>query len=200
MNPSTMVTCRGWWDLADQALFYPDDLPEEWRLGYFANLFRATLLPADAWLRANPQQVQQWRDDVRASFRFVAERPPATTPAGITDPLSPSSLIAGLGAQLNGWIAPIPPPPATTETRAAVDPCLAYDQQHAGTDRSPAGSRPAYAVVAPAELHRNLRASRSWLDQLNREQGRPPSLVILRQPRSSDLNAWQDLLELLGLG
>lgn len=46
MNDATRVSARGWWDLADRATFYPDDLPEDWQLSYFANCFRTTLLPA----------------------------------------------------------------------------------------------------------------------------------------------------------
>ncbi len=36
------------WDCRD---FYPDDLPEEWRLDYYANHFSALLVPSAQWPR-----------------------------------------------------------------------------------------------------------------------------------------------------
>ena len=53
--------------------FYPEDLPEEWRLGYFANEFSAVVVPHASWIDAEPDLLQSWVDDVSDSFRFFLE-------------------------------------------------------------------------------------------------------------------------------
>jgi len=48
--------------------YYPDDLPEDWRLGYYANEFPGVLIPAAVW--ADDQDVEQWLEDVSEGFVF----------------------------------------------------------------------------------------------------------------------------------
>ena len=50
--------------------FYPEDLPEDWRLTYYANEFSAVLLPRACWVGVSLEQLRVWRDDVSESFRF----------------------------------------------------------------------------------------------------------------------------------
>ncbi len=58
------------WDQADwTGSFYPDDLPEDWRLSYYANEFPCILIPEEVW-RANDVDLQQWAEDVPEDFRF----------------------------------------------------------------------------------------------------------------------------------
>ncbi len=49
--------------------FYPDDLPEDWRLSYYANEFSGVLLPQDKWCNDNAD-FEQWLEDVPEGFRF----------------------------------------------------------------------------------------------------------------------------------
>lgn len=61
------------WDHDDWAGgFYPEDLPRDWRFGYYANRLRAVLVPASAWQEgsANPQE---WLEDLYPEFRLVLE-------------------------------------------------------------------------------------------------------------------------------
>lgn len=58
------VGARGWQYAAWQAAFYPDGLPEDWRLAYYANEFRCVLLPSDYWL-----------DEPAPVLQELAERP-----------------------------------------------------------------------------------------------------------------------------
>lgn len=60
----------GWNPPSLMQSFYPDDLPEDWRLTYYANEFSAVLLPPSTWRDVSLEQLQAWRDDVSQSFRF----------------------------------------------------------------------------------------------------------------------------------
>ena len=44
-----IVGARGYLHSHWQDVFYPDDIPEEWRLGFFANEFNALLVPWSQW-------------------------------------------------------------------------------------------------------------------------------------------------------
>ena len=50
--------------------FYPEDLPREWRLTYYANEHRTVLVPETYWLGGNMPKFRQWYDDVPEEFRF----------------------------------------------------------------------------------------------------------------------------------
>lgn len=52
--------------------FYPDDLPQDWRLGFYTNRLRAVLVPQDTW-QAPGLDVSVWRDDLYPEFRMVLE-------------------------------------------------------------------------------------------------------------------------------
>ena len=54
-----------------QKRFYPEDLPEDWRLSYYANEFSAVLLPTSV-LRCNEEQLESWGEDAGEGFRFFA--------------------------------------------------------------------------------------------------------------------------------
>jgi len=58
--------------------FYPDDLPDDWRFGYYTNRLRALLVPADHL--EDPQvDPAAWNDDLFPGFRLVVEwRVPVT--------------------------------------------------------------------------------------------------------------------------
>ena len=53
--------------------FFPDDLPEDWRLSYFSNEFSAVLVPQDYWIEADADQLATWADGVNEDFRFFLE-------------------------------------------------------------------------------------------------------------------------------
>lgn len=48
--------------------YYPEDLPEDWRLGYYANEFPGILIPAGVW--SDAPDVGQWLEDVDEAFEF----------------------------------------------------------------------------------------------------------------------------------
>lgn len=71
--PVLTIGARGWEHEGWNGLFYPADLPPEWRLAYYANEFRAVLVPSETWARCTRAQLVQWRADVRGDFRFFIE-------------------------------------------------------------------------------------------------------------------------------
>jgi hypothetical protein len=63
----------GWDHAAWRGGFYPEDLPPEWRLSYFANAFPGVLIPWEDWYRLDKPSLNAWRDDVAGGFRFYLE-------------------------------------------------------------------------------------------------------------------------------
>lgn len=66
----------GWQHPAWVDTFYPEELPEEWQLPYYANEFRFVLVPVQDWSKADEETLEQWRDDVHEQFRFMFELTP----------------------------------------------------------------------------------------------------------------------------
>ncbi len=56
------------WDPSGLTGFYPDDLPEDWQLGYYANEFTAVWVPASD-LPQDEDELETWLD-VPEEFRF----------------------------------------------------------------------------------------------------------------------------------
>lgn len=70
-----VVGARGWEHTPWLEAYYPDDLPEDWRLDYYANEFGCVVLPPDVWLAADEQTIEQWLEDVEEDFLFYLELP-----------------------------------------------------------------------------------------------------------------------------
>lgn len=68
-----LVGSRGWEHQAWSGPFYPDDLPQDWRLTYYANAFRSVLVPAERLLRMAGDEPAQWLEDVPDGFIFFLE-------------------------------------------------------------------------------------------------------------------------------
>jgi len=92
---------RGWDHPAWQDSFYPDDLPPEWRLSYYANEFNAVLASSDLWGAADAELIASWADDVHDGFRFFLELP-AGAETAITERIP--EVAAGLGAACGGLV------------------------------------------------------------------------------------------------
>ncbi len=193
-----MVTPRGWLDLADAEHFYPDDLPDDWRLSYFANEFRASLLPAAIWTASDPLTISQWYEDVAPGFRFAAELAPTQPNKDTAQRLTPAALLDLLGSKLDGWLESRERPAPRITPRPNLDRWLHYQQLQ--TEQPLVTGQHCYALLVPTELHPDLRRAKDWLNRTTELQERAPSLVILERPTSNTLTAWQELLDLLGLG
>jgi len=198
IDPSLDVVPEGWWALGDAAAFYPEDLPDDWRLAYFANQFRAVLVPRAAWQAQPALDCAAWRSDVHTGFRFFLECQPAIDSQSMT--LAANALGPALGAFVVApnpglFTAPLAPPlreplwePAT---KPAPQTTLATRLLAAGADQDLG-----LALHCPSQLNADPRGARAWLNGFKEK----PRLVILDRPTASDLEAWSNLVILLGLG
>jgi len=62
----------GWNHANWQDSFYPDDLPADWQLGFYANEFNSVLVPEAEW-RANLHELEGWAEEVPENFRFYLQ-------------------------------------------------------------------------------------------------------------------------------
>ncbi|MHB1585664.1 MAG: DUF72 domain-containing protein [Acidiferrobacteraceae bacterium] len=74
-GPGLMIGMCGWEHPDWTPGFYPEELPPEWRLTFYANHFTTVLVPAERWLSGARQDLEQWLDDTGDDFRFVLELP-----------------------------------------------------------------------------------------------------------------------------
>jgi hypothetical protein len=73
-HPSEIhVAARGWSHPLWQGDFYPDGLPEDWRLSYYSNEFRAVVVPAVEWVGLGSVELERWVEDVPDNFLFYLE-------------------------------------------------------------------------------------------------------------------------------
>jgi hypothetical protein len=67
------IGARGWDHAGWMGGFYPDDLPHDWRLGYYANEFSLVLVPAEQWCVASSSELEDWAEAVPGAFGFYLE-------------------------------------------------------------------------------------------------------------------------------
>lgn len=60
----------GW----ENGVFYPDDLPSDWQLSYYANEFNLVVVPA-SYYRSTGFDAEQYSDDVSPGFAFYIDWP-----------------------------------------------------------------------------------------------------------------------------
>ena len=76
-----LVGASGWQHAAWCGTFYPDDLPEDWQLAYYATRFQAVWLPAALWQDVPDATWDTWLHDAHAGFHFVLEPAAGPVPA-----------------------------------------------------------------------------------------------------------------------
>ena len=72
-RPAINILPAGWDYPGWVGDFYPDDLPQEWQLAYFANEFPGVMVRQQVWLRRGAQTWNAWHADVGETFRFYLE-------------------------------------------------------------------------------------------------------------------------------
>lgn len=184
MTDPILIGTRGW-DRADwTGGFYPEKLPDDWRLGYYVNHLRAVLVPAETLARADAATVRAWSEDTYEEFHFVVEVPatladisPLIDPirpqvAGLLLRVPPAPDISWLTARLGELTVSFPvcvDLPADWRTSDALGVLAAHSAGlcwHADTEPTPLpGGRLMVALTsarAPKELRRVLEALRAW--------------------------------------
>ena len=66
------VAAYGWLG-TDWASAYPEDLPEEWRLEYYANCYRAVIVPYRDWESQEEETLRVWLEETPAEHAFYWE-------------------------------------------------------------------------------------------------------------------------------
>jgi uncharacterized protein YecE (DUF72 family) len=60
------------WNHADWVgIFYPEDLPPEWELTFYNNVFSCVYLDYEDWSGRSNAELSAWVDDTHDRFRFV---------------------------------------------------------------------------------------------------------------------------------
>ena len=68
-----LVGARGWQFSGWLADYYPEDLPQDWQLGYYCNEFRTVLVPQQVLLSADREELTDWFASLSEQFRFCIE-------------------------------------------------------------------------------------------------------------------------------
>ncbi len=74
-NYSCFLGAEGWEHAHWLTRFYPDDLPPEWRLTFYSNLYNCTSLSYSAWGEAPFEELERWIADTGEGFKLVLEAP-----------------------------------------------------------------------------------------------------------------------------
>ena len=183
------VGARGWFHAAWQESFYPEDLPEDWQLSYYANEFSTVLVPADYWSRYN-MDAEQLLDDVSEDFVFYLECP--RDDAELPEFFQHCEM---LGQQLGGIF---------------VDQAIEFQGVYPLYCRHEDGGceqiiwqpgNHADSGVAELRLHgADLKKQRVWLEQFRQDsQGELKALLVSEDVAAKQLQELKTLAELLGL-
>jgi hypothetical protein len=180
---SVAVVADGWWNLADAAGYFPEDLPDDWRPVYFANDYQGVYLPYADWQQVPRDTLADWHREVHAGFSWYLEWPAPERPASAA-PEQLAAAAASLGHKLGAcvrWCA---------DTDA---PGELWSPPHDAR----AMCRIGQALRCPSAAQRDLRAAARWLQAV--AGAAPTTLVVLSKPTSGQLADWQQLPALLGL-
>jgi hypothetical protein len=73
VDETLMVGTHGWDHDEWAGSYYPEELPDDWRFGYYSNEYRAVLMSANHWYLEQP--IEDWIEDADKAFRMVLELP-----------------------------------------------------------------------------------------------------------------------------
>lgn len=73
MKISPTVGALGWLHESWLGQFYPEDMPLEWRLAFYANEFETVLVPQAQWLDLQASEMEDWIAEVGESFSFFLQ-------------------------------------------------------------------------------------------------------------------------------
>lgn len=187
------LAARGWRHENWNDIFYPQDLPEDWQLGYYANEFPAVLVPASEWQAGTGFAIEDWQDDVSEHFRFYIE-----WPFDSMDNKERSLFLQQcqqLGELLGGIIL---------QQDDELQTELAVYYSHSSAEISQQLWQPQHqgqSGVALLELSdQDMRTQRQWLEDFAASTDKLHCVVINDDPVDIEsLRNFKTLIELLGL-
>ena len=133
---SLAVGAYGWEHEGWVVDFYPQDLPEDWRLAYYANEFFAVLVPAVYWLEERAPDAGKWREDVHERFRFYLELDATLVDSEHWEQMG--DVASALGEHLGGCLLNLEPdrlPGVVEALRTRLPACPLYAMEPTSTLR-----------------------------------------------------------------
>lgn len=162
--------------------FYPDDLPSEWRLTYYANEFSLVLLPASEWMSGDRELFCGWRADVSDTFQFILDVT-GVDPADSQVLAQLQCCVSALGERLAGVVSWSALPQrvceqlrillgdgaflATAMACSSVDPAVRLSDDRA-----------ALCVLVSSEVGRDLQRLRLVFDALIEQFAAVPAICL----------------------
>jgi hypothetical protein len=190
----------GWSPAGPADHFYPADLPEDWRLTYYANEFPAVLLPRDLWLSAAVDDARAWTADTGEGFRFYLED--GGENAGEDSRDRALTLGRALGGRFGGIVAAGSGSGSGEGEIGRV--LVSSDDPRDSVGWTSAG----IALRVPAEVVGDSRAEAGWIARqtgaagppgADREVPGPVVIALLGACSFATLERWLRLSELLGV-
>ena len=188
MSESLRVGSYGWRHDHWRPNFYDDDLPEDWRLTFYANEFNTVLVPA-SYLDES-RDIEQWCEDVNEGFQFYCEWPEHMDS---TDALVEE--LSSMGEKLGGILL-------NSNIQLKID-CPVYSWQ-ANDDLTgiwqPHHRLQSDLAVLAIKQH-DLRQQRQWLEEFEQDSAGCCRALLLSDavPDIKKLQELKTLVELKGL-
>ena len=185
------------WDHDEwQGPFYPQDLPRDWRLAYYAGEFSAVIVPVAEWVALTPERAEEWRQDTSETFRFYLELPIEDSRS--TEPGRLLATAALLSERLGGFVADLgceaPFRAALAPGWAALAPVCLISEQGNADERvdtcaldGDCGGPGRLAVRRCTENHVEPRALREMLERLSATGASETLLWCGREPGALEL-------------
>ncbi|MBT8007729.1 MAG: DUF72 domain-containing protein [Gammaproteobacteria bacterium] len=86
-SPQLKLGTIGWEQGFEADHFYPDDLPEDWRLTYLSNELDRVAIPVLALQGVDEETVEEWEEDTHEQFRFYLWATSSDTPSQVAEAL-----------------------------------------------------------------------------------------------------------------
>jgi hypothetical protein len=181
MGNLTVGSC-GWKHKSWLDSFYPDDLPEDWQLTYYANEFSGVLIPVD-YLQATECDIEQWCDDAADGFSFYLLWPETGDDQLLVNQLSQ------FGDRLAGILMPQERPLATDV------PVYLWQEVWRPDNEGSSG------IAVLSITNKDLKTQRNELQQFQKDTAGELHAVFLMDNDLdiNQLNEFKTLVELMGL-
>lgn len=183
------VGAYGWQHEHWLSEFYPEDLPKDWQLSYYANEYSTVLVPANYW-QSEIWSPEQWQEDVPEHFMFFIECPKLDDYDDFLEEVS------FLGNQLGGIIVD---DQIVLETNYPVY-CW-HDENNKARSIWQINHHVNSDVACMQLNDTDLKTQKEYLAQFAKDSNGKPETVILLDENVpiKRLNEFKTLIELMGL-
>lgn len=195
MAAEIKVGATGWRHADWFDSFYPDDLPTDWQLSYYANEFPVVQLSPDDWLPADVATFRQWCDDVSNGFSFIIDitgcmdRPDALARL--------QQCVNALGDKVGGIVSWVPlsdPVAEQVETAAGDGLLVSLSNVPAVSDSrvAIASNRHACCLLVPTEVARDLPVLRQMMEAVSSASAEQSEIYLIFSGASPAIKVMKD--------